>query len=178
MRTAPTPSREETRANATFEALIWSMSRPGRLRDLPERGEAQIIEALIDRECHVFCADPLLMPKVLETGARIAALAGADHVFLGMLTDLDGLKSLSTGSDLYPDGGASVVIRARLGEGSRLRLTGPGIETEECVHIGGVPDGFWSLRRDLIQYPMGFDVFFIDGARVLGLPRSTKVEML
>jgi len=178
MMTAPIPSAEETCANGAFEALIWSLSRPGHIRSLPDASEGVIIEALLDRECHVFCADPLLMPKVMESGAMIANIDKADHVFLGALTDLDPLKSLRMGSDLYPDEGATLVVRAILGEGPVLRLKGPGIETTEMVQIAGLPDGFWTLRRDLIRYPMGFDVFFVDGDKVMGLPRSTEVEVL
>ena len=174
----PVPSPAESRANATFDALIWALSRPGQVRELPETGEAPIIDALLDRECRVFCADPVLMPKVVGTGAMIADLSAADHVFLGAPNDLAPLCALRTGSDLYPDDGATVVIRARLGAGVDLRLSGPGIETSDRVRIDGLPDGFWTLRRDLIRYPMGFDVIFVDGAKVMGLPRSTKVEVL
>lgn len=178
MMDAPTPSKGETRSNAAFEALIWALSRPGRIRDLPEAGELSVIDALLDRECRVFCADPALVPKVLASGALITEIDKADHVFLGALTGLDALPHLRVGSDLYPDEGATVVIRARLGGGPTLRLRGPGIETAEAVRIGGLPDAFWRLCGDLIRYPMGFDVFFVDGTKVLGLPRSTEVEVL
>lgn len=175
---APIPSSEETRANAAFEALIWSLSRPGCLRSLPEGGQAAIVEALLDRECHVFCADPTLMPKVLESGATLSEIDRADHVFLGALSDLDALPAIPVGSDLYPDRGATVVIRAHLGKGTRLRLAGPGIECDETVRIGGLPGEFWALRRTLIRSPMGFDIFLVDGTQVMGLPRSTTVEVL
>ncbi|AJE45790.1 phosphonate C-P lyase system protein PhnH [Celeribacter indicus] len=174
----PIPSKTENLANTAFDALIRSLSRPGRIRDLPEPGETPIIAALLDRECRVFCADPLLMPQVLASGAMLSEIEEADHVFLGALTDPDALRPVRLGSDLYPDDGATVVVRARLGEGQGLRLTGPGIETGETVRIGGLPDGFWRLRRDLVCYPRGFDVFFVDGAKVIGLPRSTEVEVL
>lgn len=178
MLTSPVPSVEETRANSAFEALIWALSRPGRPRDLPGAGEAVIIDALLDRECRVFCADPRLVPKVLESGAVIVEQDKADHVFLGAILTLDGLKSLSVGTDLYPDDGATVVIRARIGAGDLLRLTGPGVDGEETISVGGLPHGFWAFRRDLIRYPMGFDLFLVDGAQVLGLPRSTNIEVL
>lgn len=178
MQPAPAPSAAETRANQTFEALLWALSRPGQLRTLPDAGEAALVACLLDRECHAYCADPVLMPKVLETGAFLADLPQADHVFLGDLTGLEPLGALRRGSDLYPDDGATVVIRAQLGQGPALRLTGPGIETTQTVQIGGLPDGFWARRRALIRYPMGFDLFFLDGAQVMGLPRSTSAEVL
>lgn len=178
MLSSPSPNLEETRANQAFDALLGALSRPGLIRTLPITGEISIVEALLDRECRVFCADPTLMSKVLETGAMLAELPDADHVFLGTLQSADQLLPVAQGSDLYPDDGATVVVRASLGKGSKLRLSGPGIEVHLDVSIAGLPDGFWQLRQDLIRYPMGFDLFFVDGDRVLGIPRSTKVEDL
>lgn len=176
MLSTPIPSTEESRANAAFEALIWAMSRPGQVQILPEPREAPLIEALLDRECRVFSADPLLIPKVMESGAVITEVSRADHVFLGALNDLTVLPLLRMGSDLYPDEGATVVIRARFDAGPELQLSGPGIETRQPLQIGGLPEGFWRLRRDLIRYPMGFDLMFVDGDGVIGLPRSSVVE--
>jgi alpha-D-ribose 1-methylphosphonate 5-triphosphate synthase subunit PhnH len=88
------------------------------------------------------------------------------------------LRDLRQGSDLHPEEGATLVLAATLGEGQALRLTGPGVDGLVDVKIGGLPDGFWDMRRDVMRYPMGFEIFLIDGARVLGLPRSTAVEVL
>ena len=178
MLSAPIPSVEETRANAAFDALLGALSRPGQIRTLPSAGEISIIEALLDRECRVFCGDPTLMPQVLETGAIVAKLPEADHVFLGALQSVEPLLSVAQGSDLYPDDGGTVVVRAILNTGPKLRLFGPGIVNHHDVAISGLPSGFWQLRQDLIRYPMGFDLFFVDGDQVLGIPRSTKVEEL
>ena len=178
MLSVPTPTPEETRANATFEALLWALSRPGQVKALPEPGETLVIEALIDRECRVHSADPALLPRVMQTGAEVAEIDQADHVFLGSLRDADVLKSLSMGSDLYPDDGATVVVRAQFGTGQRLRLTGPGIEGQVELRVSGLPEGFWETRSAVMRYPMGFEIFLIDGADVLGIPRSTQVEVL
>ncbi len=178
MLSAPIPSVEETRANQAFDALLGSLSRPGQIRKLPGAGEASIIEALLDRECRVFCADPTLMPQVLESGAMVADIPEADHVFLGTMQNAESLLSVSQGSDLYPDDGATVIVRTVLGAGPKVRLSGPGIQTHQDISISGLPNGFWQLRQDLIRYPMGFDLFFVDGDQVLGVPRSTKVEEL
>lgn len=178
MLSTPTLSVEEQRSNATFDALLGALSRPGLVKTLPATAEDAVVEALIDRECRVFCADPLLMSKVLATGALVAELGEADHVFLGHLQEADLLTKICAGSDMYPDDGATVVVKAGLNNGSKLRLSGPGIETTIEVSISGLPDGFWAARRDAIRYPMGFDLFFVDGDQVLGVPRSTMVEVL
>lgn len=174
----PVPTPEEGRANAAFGALMRSMARPGTVEVLPEPGEGSLIAALIDRECRVFCADPLLMPRLLETGARLTDLAEADHVFAGQLRARGDLAGLALGSDLYPDDGATLVLRGTIGAGLRLRLSGPGIDVTSQIALGGLPDGFWRFRAEAARYPMGFELFVLDGAKVVGLPRSTKVEVL
>ncbi|NRB03206.1 MAG: phosphonate C-P lyase system protein PhnH [Rhodobacteraceae bacterium] len=176
MLATPTPSLAETRDNAAFDALLWALSRPGLPRDLPEPGEQSIVTALLDRECLVYAADPLLMPEIMRTGAELADINKADHVFLGAMDTSDPLADIIIGSDYYPDVGATVIVRASIGSGPALRLTGPGIDGAVKVQLGGLPDGFWKVRAARLRYPMGFDLFFVDGARVVAVPRSTTVE--
>ncbi len=178
MLATPVPSPSEALENATFDALLWALSRPGKTRDLSEQGETPLIRALLDRECRVYSADPLLLPEIMRTGAEIADIGVADHVFLGTMLSADPVAQIPIGSDLYPDRGATGVVRARIGSGPAVRLKGPGVEDELVVQIGGLPEGFWAARAARLRYPMGFDLFFLDGLRVLGIPRSTEVETL
>jgi alpha-D-ribose 1-methylphosphonate 5-triphosphate synthase subunit PhnH len=178
MLSSPKPSVAETFANQSFDALLGALSRPGLIRSLPGAAVEAIVAALLDRECRVHCADPVLLNKVMATGALISDLPEADHVFLGPLQSAESLMGLCMGSDLYPDDGATVVVPVTLNAGQTLRLTGPGIETHCDVAVSGLPDGFWQLRDDLIRFPMGFDLFLTDGTEVLGVPRSTMVEVL
>ena len=178
MLASPSPSLAETRANTTFDALLWALSRPGLVRALPEPGEAPIINALLDRECRVHSADPLLIPEIMRTGAEVTDIDAADHVFLATMTSLAALDQVALGSDLYPDDGATVIVRARIGTGPAVRLTGPGIDGDLTLGLDGLPSGFWTVRAERMRYPMGFDLFLLDGDRVVGLPRSTTVEVL
>lgn len=178
MLATPAPSPAETRDNAAFDALLWALSRPGVPRDLPEPGEAPVITALLDRECLVYSADPLLMPEIMRTGATLADIDKADHVFLGAMATSDPLAQIAIGSDFYPDGGATVIIRAGIGSGPVVRLTGPGVDRAVTLQLDGLPDRFWQARAARLRYPMGFDLFFVDGTRVVGVPRSTIVEEL
>lgn len=178
MNAMPRPSASEARANATFDALLWTLSRPGLPRRLPEPGEAPIIEALLDRECRVHATEPTLIPAIMRTGAEIAEIDRADHVFLGAMTTAADLAHVALGSDLYPDDGATVMVRARFGDGQRLRLTGPGVDGALTLDVGGLPEGFWQTRARCMRYPMGFDLFLTDADRVVGIPRSTQVEVL
>jgi alpha-D-ribose 1-methylphosphonate 5-triphosphate synthase subunit PhnH len=174
----PVPDAFETRTNATFEALMWALSRPGTVQDLPARGMTGIAEALLDRECRVFCDDPALADLITALGAALVPLPPADHCFLSLGTTIDRLAQVAIGSALYPDAGATVVAEARFGTGQRLRLTGPGIETFANIALEGIAPGFWAMRAALCRYPAGFDLFLICGAQVIGLPRSTTIEVL
>ncbi|MEL6203121.1 MAG: phosphonate C-P lyase system protein PhnH [Pseudomonadota bacterium] len=174
----PAPSIEENRANSVFDALLWSLSRPGLKRALPGEGEALIVEALIDRECSVFCADTFLIPLVLRTGAHIVELPQADHAFLGSVKSADVLRELNRGSDLYPDDGATAIVQVSFGLGQRLRFSGPGVEVPLELELAGLPNGFWETRTQIMRYPMGFDLFLLDGPDIVGVPRSTIVEVI
>ena len=180
MLATPAPSPSETRDNAVFDALLWTLGRPGLPRTLPEPGEAPIIATLLDRECRVYSSDPRLLLDIIRTGAELADIGQADHVFLGATGAADHLEQVAVGSDFYPDGGATVILRAAFGPGSgtgqMLRLIGPGVDGAVTLHMGGLPDGFWAARAASIRYPMGFDLFLLDGDQVIGVPRSTTVE--
>lgn len=173
----PVPDAFETRTNATFEALMWALSRPGTVQTLPAPGMAGIAEALIDRECRVFCDDPALSRQVAPFGATLVPVALADHAFLSLL-DTGRLTQVAVGSDLYPDAGATVLAPARFDIGQGLRLSGPGIETALDIRLDGIGAGVWPLRAARCRYPAGFDLFLIDGVQVIGLPRSTTIEVL
>jgi len=178
--TTPVPDDFETRTNATFEALMWVLSRPGTVQVLPAPGMAGIAEALLDRECRVFCDDPALAERIAPFGAAQVPVPLADHAFLS-LADAEALVRLEqvpVGSDLYPDQGATVVTPATFGAGQRLRLTGPGIESFVDISLGGLAPGLWPLRAARCRYPAGFDLFLVCGAEVIGLPRSTMIEVL
>lgn len=174
----PVPSAEESLANATYEALMWALARPGMVRHLPQPGPGALVETLIDRECQVFCENDALRLRAERTGAALVELAQADHVFLDRLDDPATLTRLRQGSDLHPEDGATLVLPAELGTGTALRLTGPGVDGTIEIRVGGLPEGLWAMRAEVMRYPMGFEMFLIDGDRVAGLPRTTAVEVL
>lgn len=174
----PTPSDFEMRTNATYEALMWVLSRPGLIRNLPTSEPTVIAETLLDRECAVYCEDTGLAQVVSRTGAEIVAPADADHLFLTHEPTSTMLAALRQGSDMYSEDGATLIIPATFGQGDKLRLSGPGIDAVLEVSISGISARFWAERARIMRYPMGFEIFLLDGSHVLGLPRSTSVEVL
>lgn len=179
MLTVAPPDAFELRANATFEALMWALAKPGHSREMPEAGLAAIVETLVDLECTVLADQPALQADVAATGALLTDdFAKADHVFLASLDGAEArLAHLRCGSALYPDDGATLVAAVPHGRGQRVRLSGPGIDgTMEAVL--GIAPAFWAMRAALCAYPEGFDMLLVDGRAVVGIPRSTQVEVL
>lgn len=176
MLTVAAPDAAEVRCNMTFEALMWAMARPGEVRDMGEPGLAPVVEALIDRECVVHTDSAALSPMIADSGAMLGTVEMADHLFLDDL-DIERLTAVRCGSALYPDDGATIVAQVAHGNGPRLRLTGPGIDGSRHLAVA-VPPAFWALRAELCAYPEGFDLLLVDGSSVIGIPRSTQIEVL
>ncbi len=179
MLTSPRPDTDEIRDNAAFSAVMWAMSRPGSVQDLPEPGFDCVLRALVDRECRAFADNPATEALLRSLGASLVPVSLADHACLS-LGDAEGLKRFARtapGDALYCDTGATVLSRALIGEGPALRLSGPGIQTTCDLRLGGLTPGLWETRARLCRYPQGIEMILVDGARLVALPRSTKVEM-
>lgn len=177
---APKPSPEEATANATFEALMWAMARPGETRTLPAPALANVVKALIDLECRAYARAPELAALLRDAGAREAAPEAAEYALLDLSdpqarADFDALQ---TGDELYPERGATVVAPARFGAGERVRISGPGVAAQRAIALGGLGEGFWAARAAKIAYPLGVDLILIDGVETLCVPRSSRVEAL
>lgn len=90
-----------------------------------------------------------------------------------------GLPSFDPGSVDYPDRSATLIIEAsRLASGGQMGFSGPGIPTKRYLTIEGLPRDFcagWAGNR--AQFPCGVDVLITCGNRIVGLPRSTALEV-
>lgn len=173
---APLPNIEEVRDNATFEALMWALSRPGVERRLPEPGLSPVVRSLVDLEVTAFTDDEGLRPLIDRTGARPACPTTADYLFLSGGAE-EAFRQARTGSAIHPEAGATLVLAAPLRAGGRVRLAGPGIDGSITISPALSPE-LWDIRAERVTYPLGFDLFIVDGDRVIGLPRSTRIEVL
>ncbi|MES2542369.1 MAG: phosphonate C-P lyase system protein PhnH [Pseudomonadota bacterium] len=174
----PQPTLADLRDTVAFEALMWAMTRPGTVQSLPE-GVADLALALLDRETRVHAEDPSLARRIAATGAALVTPDRADHAFCATAAGaMAALAVLPVGSALYPDEGATLVMPAAIDSGPLLRLTGPGVDGQCELRLGGLPEGLLDLRSARCRYPEGIDLVFVDGRRIVGLPRSTAVEVL
>lgn len=179
----PRMNEPEARMHATFQALMWSLSYPGRVHILPSGGRDAftcIAETLIDLETNFYTPDQELSARLARTGARRVPVEQARYQFYPQLreADLHALRDAPRGSYTYPDESATLVIGCTMQAGRRLRLRGPGIADSILLEVAHVPDRFWQLRQELLQYPLGWDVFLVAGDWIVGLPRSSVMEVL
>lgn len=173
-------TRRERQAHQAFEALMRALAKPGTLARLPEPGLPGLADSLLDLEVGFFTANPALDRRLAQTGARRVPADAADYLFFPRLDDhaLDTATQANKGDPLYPDRAATLFIEADIGSGGGLNLFGPGIRGVRETRLGGITPAFWEKRRAACRYPLGWDVFFVDGVHILGLPRSTEVEVL
>ncbi|GAB5494230.1 MAG: phosphonate C-P lyase system protein PhnH [Phototrophicaceae bacterium] len=177
----PAYTQREAQSRQTFLALMWSLSYPGRIHNLYENVPAfdAISEALLDIETSFYTSDESLITTFSKNGAKVLTPDRAAYHFYPHLTStlLDTVTEASIGTLMYPDQSATLIIGATLGTGQLLSLSGPGINpsTPTNIKIAGIPSEFWILREKAIHYPRGWDIYFVDDKRVLGIPRTTTV---
>lgn len=178
----PLISEPEGRTQETFAALMWALSYPGRPQPLAGtelRRFELIAEALIDLETSYYTANQELAQRLRFTGARAHPYTTAQYQFFPVLApdDLDSLRGVPVGTYAYPDEGATIVVGCTAGEGETVHLSGPGIPHPLRLQVGGLPSGFWHVREQAIRYPLGWDIFLVTADSVIGVPRSTFVEV-
>lgn len=186
----PTMAADEARAHGTFKALMWALSFPGRPQKLGVPADQAILaiaDALIDLETTFYTPDLALAPKLALTGARSASRQLADYHFYPTLTpgDAEALRDAPTGSYDLPDNSATIVIGCDLPgspddrlDSYRLRLSGPGIHDQAEILVGRIPSVLWQVRAEAIRYPLGWDIVLVSGNVAVGIPRTTRVEVV
>ena len=88
-------------------------------------------------------------------------------------------EAFQQGTAEYPDRSATLILQVQSldGGGPGLVLTGPGINGQARIAPGPVPNDFVArLRANLALFPRGIDLLLVAGNRIVGLPRSTRVE--
>jgi alpha-D-ribose 1-methylphosphonate 5-triphosphate synthase subunit PhnH len=175
---------EEARQRETFLALMWALSYPGRIHTLPEvrsplvepalNSFGLIAEALLDLETSYYTPDADLRAALHATGARALPPGEAAYHFYPAW-DETGLAQANIGTLLRPDEGATLILAGSVAGGRSRTWRGPGINGGIESHLN-LPDSFWALRAARLRYPLGWDVYVVDGVQVIGLPRSTQVE--
>jgi alpha-D-ribose 1-methylphosphonate 5-triphosphate synthase subunit PhnH len=183
-------------SQAVFRAVLTAMSRPGTEQvfgvtlSAPSpltATAAAVALTLLDQEVSAWLSPPLAVPAVRDyltfhTGARILADAATAHfVICASPQAIPLLETLAQGTADYPDRSATVIVDIARAPQSRIstRLAGPGIEHPLTISLAGFDAVLWqALQRNHGAYPLGIDLVVCTASGVIGLPRSTKIEVL
>jgi alpha-D-ribose 1-methylphosphonate 5-triphosphate synthase subunit PhnH len=177
-----------------FRALLESFSRPGRvevLRDLPgdvaglAPSAAAALLTLADYDSALWLGPSCDMPATRQwlrfhTGAPLVDKPQAAAFALLQAQQLPALDSFALGTDAAPEGGATLLIQVPSLEGApAYSWRGPGIQGDIHVPDFGLPESFWAARASLSGFfPRGLDIYFLAGAALIGLPRSTMIQRI
>jgi alpha-D-ribose 1-methylphosphonate 5-triphosphate synthase subunit PhnH len=179
-------------AQASFRAILDAMAHPGRIRELPVSlaamppaplgiAAAAIALALCDIDTPIWLDLPLAAAApylAFHCGAPTAiGPTQARFAFAANAAALPPLESFALGSDEYPDRSTTLVVEvAGLIAGHGMRLTGPGIRDDALLSVAGLPARLWEERAMLAELlPRGLDMILVSGARLVALPRWTRV---
>ena len=181
----PVPSPQQSADMECFDALLWALSRPGSTRELPlesaaARSMLAIGNCLLDLETSFYADDATLTHAFVSRGARSLPASQAEYLFLTHWNPsaLSAIEQAKRGEPLYPDRSATIFAPVSGSQGIHTRWTGPGIESSIEVDISGIPGEFWTIRERQLDYPLGWDVVLVFAGGLLGLPRTTQVELL
>ena len=184
-----TPDLEpvERGASDTFHALLRALSRPGTFVSWPGDAEVggrrpahRIAEALVDGQCRLYSHDDDLRGFLERLGGRNVTPDQAEFLFLDS-EDPDWLqvvRQAAIGDWIAPEQGATLFLQVPRPGGSRARLTGPGVPADQVADLPLLPAAFWDERSRAIAPPLGWDLFLTTRHGVMGLPRTTRLEVL
>ncbi len=173
--------------------VLEAMSCPGRILDVPELAGAPepldpaataVCLALLDLETALWLDAPAATPEVLGhlrfyCGCPIVdAPAAARFALITDPSAMPPLDGFDAGSDEFHDRSATLIVQVpRLRSGVGRRITGPGVESETFLEVGGLPARFWAdWNQNHARSPRGVDMILSVGAQIAGLPRTARVE--
>lgn len=160
----------------------------------------QVCLALLDAETPLWIAPSLRttgLENTLESALRFhcgcpLVNEPKEALFALITADFDGdLSAFAQGSHEYPDRSATVIVQVESliespveslvespAAASNWTISGPGIDGLRQVSIAGL-DPRWPsmLAANRGQFPCGVDLLFTAGTALMGLPRTTQVEV-
>ena len=174
----PHVSSKDDLIDALVGRLLAEFSRPDPALPWPDR-----LRALADYATPIWLAQPdaaLAAALRFHADAPLAATPrDAAFAYVHDTAALPPLEAFACGSAESPEQSATVFVRVdALTGGAPLTLSGPGIQTTQPFAPIGLPASLWQERAALAPlFPCGIDFYFVCGDQIVGLPRTTRVEV-
>lgn len=175
-----------------FRQVLTALSEPGtRLTLAPvpapkgiHSAAYQVCLALLDADTPLWVSDSLATPSLLNSlrfhcGCTITGRRDEAIFAVAFPGDLENISGFSQGSHEYPDRSTTIILQVdHLHSAGPWRLSGPGIQDQKQVGIEG-PGQQWPawLQANRAGFPLGVDLLLTDGNSLMGLPRTTLVEV-
>lgn len=168
-----------------FRSALEALARPG---------SDQVVEPLFDSPL-LAMASVLLYAEVSHhyrgqldfeliralCGSPSYEAAAADYLFFDT-PSTEGVSSAKPGTVENPEKSATLIFAyssSQVRGGSRVRLTGPGIQEAADILLPVDHTFIKALQEKNDNFPLGVDLFFVgDDQRLLGLPRTTTIEVV
>lgn len=175
-----------------FRRVLTALSEPGTLHNLSESdtpeglhiASYQICLALLDAETPLWI-DPSLKATAVVSALRFhcgcPVVSTPEQAEFALVTpEFEGdLSCFALGSHEYPDRSTTLIVQVdSLEEAGNWTLRGPGISDKRSVGIAGLTARWPGMIADnRALFPCGVDLLFTAGTSLMGLPRTTNVEV-
>jgi alpha-D-ribose 1-methylphosphonate 5-triphosphate synthase subunit PhnH len=172
-----------TQSAFAFRNTMQALARPGRIYVLegatppaPMSIAAGVLAlTLIDAETKVhlvgaYDTDAIRTWITFQCNAPLVSADKADFAF-GTWDDLRDLP-WRIGTSEYPDRSVTLIVETENLSNTNMVLQGPGIEDQALLSLPEL--SFFKMNN--ARFPRGIDCFFVDGNKVAGLPRSTRIK--
>ena len=188
-------------SQAMFRVALEALSHPGRCMtvshdaEVPQTGHpasAALLLALLDTDCTLWLSPSLANSDAaawlrFHTGCQLVNNAEqAMFAWVAAGDAMPALVSFSQGSDNAPDQSATCVLDLPLLDAKASResiaaqwaLKGPGIQDVNHLSVGGLAADFlaqWAANH--ASFPRGVDLFLASAQQLVGLPRTTSIQL-
>ncbi|MBE0471009.1 MAG: phosphonate C-P lyase system protein PhnH [Methyloprofundus sp.] len=169
-----------------FNSLMQTLARPGNLSNWSEWIEYNpvylaVLATLLDSEVSLADPDHLLAQAdwpLLQ--AQKAAAEQANYILCDATKAPNFYPSLGTLSS--PDFAATLILQVTNLSAEQgkvcLKLTGPGVNGTTQVYVSGIDQAWLEQRNEWCSaFPLGIDCILVDDTHIMGLPRTTKLEI-
>ena len=178
-------------SQGVFRGCLAALSRPGEIVELDvdmepvpgvHRAALALLLALLDQDTRLWLS-PSVVPAAttlkFHTGCTLAAAPGeANFALVRNIAELPALERFAAGSDFHPERSATVLLQVPDFSGARWTLTGPGIAGAARLEAPALGADFLAQwRGNHARFPCGVDLFLVSGARLCGLPRTTRIAV-
>ena len=185
-------------SQTTFRHILTSMSEPGVISTLTASGSfgkmsasmASIGQTLADATTSIYLSPNLLVDNDAIDNIKFYIESPitdekekSDFAFINnddLESSYKDFVNFPQGNNEYPELSTTIIVGVDSFEaGQKIKMTGPGIESERTMQLGNVSSEYLEyLVNRAPKFPLGLDFIFTCGDKILCLPKTTKLEVL